>query len=415
MSKRQDPIASFYERFPYPSRSAGAHTGSLDWILPSALPAVAHYVFGGRLPERRPLRFLVAGGGTGDAVVALGGWVRRLGLSATIDYVDLSERSCAIARERAGRMGLENVSFRIMALEDLAADETQAFDYIDLCGVLNHVPDPSAALSALSHMLASGGGLGVMVYGSLGRTGVYPAQRALSMLGVDAGREDAVSLARSFLKDLPATNLLRTNTQFEKLSDADDVELADVLLNPRDRAFDVEGLESLFGASGLCIRAFLPPFLYDPAGALRDPALKAAAEALDQSARWQLAELLQGRFRKHLFYATRTHHVYPAVEALLADDRTVLVPAGVDLKRIADGAGAGDRPVGLELSIDGRNVHVGLRLTADEREVLRMIDGPTSIADIHERVPGDREVIEEAIRSVQPRLTRLGLIHVMGG
>lgn len=413
MNERRDPIATFYERFPYPFRAADAD-GSLDWILPSSLPAIAHYVFGGRLPTDRPLRLLVAGGGTGDAVVALGGWARRLGLAATIDYVDLSAESCAIARSRADRLGLDAVTFRVMALETLADEPAGMFDYIDLCGVLNHVPDPAAALSALAHVLAPGGGLGVMVYGNLGRTGVYPAQHALSMLGVDAGRQDAIPLARAFLNDLPATNLLRRNPGFEKLWEADDVELADVLLNPRDRAFDIDGLDALFAASGLTIRAFLPPFLYDPVAALRNPVLKAAAEGLDQTARWRLAELLQGSFRKHLFYATGADHEPPAVDGLLSDPRTMLVPAGADLRHIAAIASDSERPIGIELSVDDRIVRVGLRLSAEERSVMQAIEGPTSIGAIRERVAADPARLDETIGALQRKLTRLGLVYVIG-
>ncbi|MDF2764452.1 MAG: methyltransferase, partial [Rhodospirillales bacterium] len=48
--------------------------------------------------------------------------------------------------------------------------------------MLHHLDDPAAGLAALARALAPGGGLGVMVYGALGRTGVYHAQAMLKML-----------------------------------------------------------------------------------------------------------------------------------------------------------------------------------------------------------------------------------------
>ncbi len=422
MTAPDDPIAAFYTLFPYPSRDPAGGQGALEWILPGCLPAIAHLVFGGALPQGRPLRILVAGGGTGDAVVGLGGWLRRLGLDGAIDYLDLSERSCAIARSRAEAIGLDKVRFEVGPIEALGDRAGAAYDYIDLCGVLNHVPEPSVALAALSHALAPGGGLGVMAYGGLGRTGVYEAQAALGMLGVDAGRPDAVALARSFVQGLPATNWLLRNPSFANVAGADDVEVADVLLNPRDRAFSTDDLDDLMQAAGLRIGCFAPRFLYDPAPALRDPALKAAAAALDRRARWRLAELLQGSCNKHVLYAVK-----PAggegddpdsdpAERLLQDAGTLLVPAGIDPPALAASllASPPDRR-GVRVQVGSRTVSARLAVTDRDLAMLSAIDGPTRVGAVLDRIGGAGPPAVDSLRALQRRLTDLGVLYVMAG
>jgi len=416
-----DPIAAFYQRFPYPLRNPG-EAATLEWVLPASLPAVAHHVFGGALPRGRPLRFLVAGGGTGDAVLSLGGWLRRLGIAGTIDYIDLSERSCAIAQARAAAAGLDNVAFRLGPLEAVAEGPAAVYDYVDLCGVLNHVPDPVPALAALAHAILPGGGIGVMAYGGLGRTGAYEAQAALAMLGVDGTRPDGPALARAFVRGLPQSNWLRRNPAFANLADADESELADVLLNPRDRAFTTDDLDDLMRGAGLSIRGFTPPFLYDPVAALRDPVLNAAAAGLDRRARWRLAELLQGSCRKHVFYARKPSPGAPGdigddpAEELLAAPDTVLVPAGVDFPAVAaELAGTPAERRALQIAVDHRPVSVGIRLSSLDLAIMTAIDGPTRVGDILACLAGHPGDLQAALGALQRRLTRLGLLYVMAG
>lgn len=432
-----DPVASFYQRFPYPWRPHAVDEAMfrsiMQWIPPANLPTVAHHVFAGALPRGRALRFLVAGGGTGDSVLALGGWLRELGLDGSVDYVDLSPASCEIARHRALAAGLDNVSFRVGPLEALASGPAAEYDYVDFCGVLNHVPDPARALEALSHVIAPGGGIGGMAYGFLGRTGVYEAQAALRMLGVDGVRRDGPALARSFVSGLPKSNWLRRNPAFERIAEADDVELSDALLNPRDRAFSTDLLDDLMTGAGLAIRSFAPPFLYDPVPTLRDPALRAAAAGLDRRGRWRLAELLQGNFNKHVFFAVKpapgvgtddASEDDPA-ERLLGDPLTVLFPSAVDFPEVAASLTAqpGERR-SLQVTVDRRSVTVGIGLSDLDLAILAALDGPTRVGDVAARVAAGGMVnggavglneVGAALVPLQRKLTRLGLLHLMAG
>ncbi len=82
------------------------------------------------------------------------------------------------------------------------------FDYIDCCGVLHHLPDPAAGLAILRGALNDDGGIGLMVYGAFGRTGVYHLQEALRLLGATAMRRRRSSISRAdSLKQLAADEL----------------------------------------------------------------------------------------------------------------------------------------------------------------------------------------------------------------
>ena len=75
-----------------------------------------------------------------------------------------------------------------------------------------------AALSLLVSVLSEGGGMGIMVYGRYGRTGVYEAQQALRLLDQETDDDQTrIDRARRFVDTLPPTNWLKKNTLVSKL------------------------------------------------------------------------------------------------------------------------------------------------------------------------------------------------------
>src|SRR5690242_4451439 len=181
-----DPVRQQYELLPYPARDPRDEAKRLIEGSPSHLLELNHYLFAGARDFTRPFRALVAGGGTGDGLIMLAQHLSDKGCPAEIVYLDLSKASRAIAEQRAKVRGLGNITFMTGSLLDLPTLGLGAFDYIDCCGVLHHLADPAAGLAALNRALAPDGGLGVMVYGALGRTGVYPMQAMLKTLAAYA-------------------------------------------------------------------------------------------------------------------------------------------------------------------------------------------------------------------------------------
>src|SRR5579871_2855676 len=58
-----------YEEFPYPSRDPREEPQRLIKTILEGMPCINHFVFGGHLDFTKPLRVLVAGGGTGDSLI----------------------------------------------------------------------------------------------------------------------------------------------------------------------------------------------------------------------------------------------------------------------------------------------------------------------------------------------------------
>ena len=202
-----DPLAAQYEAYPYPKRDPRDEARRLVIGSPSHLREVDHWVFGARRPRHVPLRALVAGGGTGDGAIMLAQQMATLGQAGRVTYLDRSGAAMAVAQARAAARGLV-LDWVQGSLLDLPGMGLDAFDYIDCCGVLHHLPDPAAGLAALLAVLAPGGGMGLMVYAPHGRVGVYELQDALRLLAPDT-EPPAARLERGPARDeAPAGNRL---------------------------------------------------------------------------------------------------------------------------------------------------------------------------------------------------------------
>lgn len=321
-----DKVHQQYEAYPYPRRDPRDEAERLLVMSPSHLPEVIHHVFGGRRPDRR-LRVLVAGGGTGDSTIAIATQLAADRIGGEVTYLDMSTASRAICEERARIRGLGNLRFVTGRIEDVPSLCPGPYDYIDCCGVLHHLESPERGLEALVDVLAPDGGLGLMVYGETGRTGVYHVQELLRRLTPKETLSGKVDAARRLLADLPETNLFRRNT-LVKADLADDAGLVDLLLHPRDVAYRVPDVHRLAASAGLRIASFTPSWLYEPRFVLKDPALLAQAMALLPEEQAAVAELVTCALHKHSFYAVRREN--PVVTRLtLADREAVLTPSSI--------------------------------------------------------------------------------------
>ncbi|MCK8786013.1 methyltransferase [Roseomonas sp. NAR14] len=374
---RDAQLSAQYEAYPYPARDPRQEAKRLVVGSPSHLREIDHWIFGARRPAARPLRALVAGGGTGDATIMLAQQMQSAGRAGEVVWLDRSAAARRIAAARAEARGLGNVRFVEGSLLDLPdAVPGSPFDYIDCCGVLHHLPDPAAGLAALVSALAPGGGIGLMVYAPHGRTGVYMMQDALRLLAPPEETPAArVEAARRLWKGLPETNWLRRNPYLSDHLDGGDAGLYDLLLNPRDVAFTVPALEALVRGAGLRIACLVEPLRYDPDTYLTDPRLRARAEALDPVSRAALAEAVAGNMGIHIAYCVRADDPVAAPPWDSPDAVPVLRELdGPTLARGLPSTGA------MPVTFDGIRVTVPLpRLAA---AILQRVDGVRSIGAI---------------------------------
>lgn len=369
-------LAAQYDAYPYPQRDPREESRRLVIGSPSHLREIDHWVFGAARPASRALRALVAGGGTGDGAIMLAQQMASAGRPGGVTYLDRSGAAKEVAQARAAARGLENIRFESGSLLDLPGSGLGPFDYIDCCGVLHHLPDPAAGLRALVEVLAPGGGLGLMVYAPHGRTGVYMAQDALRLLApaeeAPAGRLD---VAKRLMRHLPESAWLRHNRNFADHLTGGDAGLYDLLLNPRDVAFDIPALFALLDGAGLRATCLLEPLRYDPAAYLPDPRLRARAAALPAMEQAALAEALCGNISTHVVYCVRAGDPVATPDPM-ADD-AVPVARQMPGEELAKAI----RPDGtLPFLFDGLSVPVALPRLAPA--LLRAVDGVRSVAGL---------------------------------
>src|ERR1700727_2687348 len=89
-----------YEAYPYPQRDPRDEAKRLITGSPGHLLEIDHWVFGASRPKSRPLRALIAGGGTGDATIMLAHHMARIGRPGTVTWLDRSSAALKVAQAR---------------------------------------------------------------------------------------------------------------------------------------------------------------------------------------------------------------------------------------------------------------------------------------------------------------------------
>src|SRR6266436_1273930 len=359
VSSPLDNVRAQYEALPYPPRDPRDEAIRLVTGTPSHVLEVNHYLFSGRLNFMRPFRALVAGGGTGDACIMIAQQMVDRRCPGEVVYLDLSMSSRQICEARAKARGLRNIQFLTGSLLDLPAMAIGQFDYIDCTSVLQ--PD---------------GGLGVMLYGDYGRSGVYPMQEMLRTLAPPSmALEDRLAMAKRLIRFLPTTNLFRRNPYLNDHVTGGDAGLYDLLLHSCDRAFTVPEIADMAAASGLRVVAFLEPVRYEPATYMSDPIIARQTSSLPLLERAAFAERLAGNLRTHIFYATRA-----GFDTVARPEDTSAIPVlrEMDAQKFAAGLQHGTP---LVANLDGFPWRA--QLPALAARIVAQIDGRRSVAEIY--------------------------------
>ncbi len=371
-----DDVRAQYEALPYPPRDPRDEAIRLITGTPSHILEVNHYLFAGRLNFNRPFRALVAGGGTGDSCIMLAQQLADRRCPGEVVYLDVSTASRAVCEARAKARGLRNITFLTGSLLDLPTMPIGQFDYIDCTGVLHHLPDPAAGMRALASVLQPEGGMGVMLYGEYGRSGVYPLQELLRTLApLSMALEDRIAMAKRLIRFLPTTNLFRRNPYLNDHVTGGDAGLYDLLLHSCDRAFTVPQIGAMAQESGLRVVAFLEPVRYEPATYMSDPVIARQASSLPLLERAAFAERLAGNLRTHVFYATRA-----GFDTVARPEDTSAIPVlrEMDPQKLAAGLQPGTP---LIANLDGFPWRAQLPALAPR--IVAQIDGRRTVAEIY--------------------------------
>jgi ubiquinone/menaquinone biosynthesis C-methylase UbiE len=296
-----------YEHLPYPPVDPQDEYKRLQRTWLEDLPMMNHYCYQGRETFANGFRVLVAGGGTGDATIFLAEQLRHT--DAQVVHLDLSQASIRIAQQRAAIRKLDNIRWVNASLLDLPTLGLGRFDYINCVGVLHHLADPDAGLRALRGVLTERGAIGMMVYGEIGRTGIYHMQRLLRLANGGCDEAARIAQAREVLAALPAGNWFRRAGDLYG-GQGSDADIFDMLLHSQDRAYTVPELYAwLEDGHGLHIEfsdVQRGRFPYLPGLTLGLEATQMRARLTGMGAREQAAmsELLVGDIIRHNLYLT---------------------------------------------------------------------------------------------------------------
>jgi SAM-dependent methyltransferase len=384
-----------YEVYPYPERNPEDEARRLISGSPSLPWEIDHYLYEGTRNWSDPFRVLVAGGGTGDALVQLAFFLTKARVPYDITYIDLSTASREIAEARIKARGLEGVTFVTGSLLD--APQYGPFDYIDCCGVLHHLPDPEAGFAALRAALAPGGGLGFMVYATYGRSGIYPLQEAFGTLLEGLDPEEKLKRAKAIVASLPKGHPFMSNPGLtdHKQNDAG---FYDLLLHSQDRPYTVPQLAETLSNTGWRLQGFCLPGLYDLSRVTQMP------REFDPVTAMGIAEKLRGTIKKHSGYAVPADEERP----LPRPGRATLVPRFTIPNM---GAVAQALARGQALPINLNSLRTQIRLPRETAPIVAAVDGKRPLSEVARTAGVDPLRFNTLWTKIDREFSAWGLMH----
>jgi SAM-dependent methyltransferase len=287
----EDKVQAFYDQHPYPPpvtdlaqyRRLGQDQARLRADYHLLWPAT---------PYRGAQEILVAGCGTSQAAK-----VALKQPAARVVGIDVSSTSLRHTRELKRKYSLTNLEVHHLPIERVC-ELGRHFDQIISTGVLHHLADPEAGLSALRDVLRPDGALHLMVYATYGRTGITMLQDYCRRLGIGTTAEDIdtlVAALKALPRHHPLAHLLHEAVDFRR-ADA----LADALLNPRERTYTVPELFDFITGAGLTFGRWLRQAPYLPqCGDMGRTPHTAQLAALPLPEQYAAVELFRGTMTRH--------------------------------------------------------------------------------------------------------------------
>jgi SAM-dependent methyltransferase len=314
MPPRKDPIQAFYEKYPYPEPIQEVPATFFDGRAAlEGCPSLFFHVYWPRRAVRDDLDILLAGCGTSIAAHYAAASPR-----ARFTAIDLSTESLAHSTRLCERYGIANVEHRNLAIEHVR-ELGLTFDLIINSGVLMLTAEPETTLRAMRDVLRVDGSLFLVVYGKYGRAGLYMIQELLQRAGISPTETDDrdIEAIRELVESLPAEHPLHPFRRRLGRELASRSGVADLFLNPRDRAYSVPDMYALLARCDLAVQEWVYRACYEPScmGLGNSSLVSERAERLPVGERYAIGELYGGQIDQHRLVACRTDRA--------PDDRTL--------------------------------------------------------------------------------------------
>ena len=367
-------VQNFYDRFPYPRPVDNLEGYGRQWNDREKRRADFHLYWPAQ-PYREDFSILVAGCGTSQAAKYAMRWPQ-----AEVTGIDFSATSLSRTEDLKRRYDLRNLHLRQLPVE-LAGELERSFDQIVCTGVLHHLADPDAGLSALRSVLNPDGAMQIMVYAPYGRTGIYMLQEFSRRLGISAS-DEAIRDLKAALKVLPPGHpleaVLRVARDF-----GDEGELADALLNPQDRAYSVPQFFEFVRRAGLTFGRWIRQAPYgSKCGVVGSLPQAERMARLSSEVAFAAVELFRGTMVRHSAVLYRDEHSAEHQRIDFSRDGWLeYVPIRMEgtvcvLDRLPPGSAA----VLINRAHEYRDLF--LPVNATQKRLFDAIDGKRSIGDI---------------------------------
>lgn len=315
MTETEIKVKNMYTDFVYPSyeESWDEKAPQLSRIRNHNLNFINHYFYKGKKTNFDNFKILFAGAGLGSDLLYMALILKNY-KNIKITAIDLSPSSLEILKKRLNIYNIEEVEVIEMSLLDLDPEKVGKFDMINCIGVLHHLANPSQGLRALKNVLEDDGFMDIMVYGKIGRTGIYQMQDLLRMVNKEVDELDYHSKLENYKKIYP---LLQQNNWFKRAEMLAPDHLAmgdngviDMLLHHQDRAYTIPELYQWVEGEDLKITVFDRNDRFKLKNNIKDLEFKTEKE------KYAFNELFFGDILKHTFYISKKDDTVAELEDL---------------------------------------------------------------------------------------------------
>src|SRR5271154_1018009 len=369
-----EEVRDFYDHYPYPRPIDNLEKYQRLWQDRQRLRADYHLFWPTR-PYIEDHSILIAGCGTSQAAKHALRW--PLAQVTGIDCSVTSIRSTELLKQK---YNLKNLEVHQLALERVG-DLGTKFDQIVCTGVLHHLANPDAGLSALRSTLKSDGAMHLMVYAPYGRAGIYMLQEFCKRIGIyatDAEIRDLMGALGALPPGHPLESLLSQAPDFRN-----EAALADALLHPQDRAYSVPQLFDFLDKAGLTFGRWVRQAPYSlHCGVVAKIPQAARMTRLSMPEQYAAIELFRGTMARHSVVAYRSDNASGAQQASFDDDAWLeFVPIRMsDTICVQDRLPAGAAAVLINQTHTYRDLFLPIEST--EKSLFDAIDGVRTIGDI---------------------------------
>jgi SAM-dependent methyltransferase len=307
-----EEVRAFYDRYPYPPPVDNLEKYQRQWQDLERRRADFHLFWPNR-PYREDQSILIAGCGTSQAAKHALRWP-----AAQVTGIDCSATSVRRTEELKRKYDLKNLQVHRLAIEHVG-ELGMSFDQIVCTGVLHHLADPDAGLSAVRSVLKLDGAMHLMVYAPYGRAGIYMLQEFCRRIGIhatDAEIKDLIGALSALPPGHPLETLLQQAPDFRH-----EAALADALLHPQDRAYSVPQLFDFLEKAGLTFGRWVRQAPYSVrCGVMAKIPQAIRIARLSQAEQYAAIELFRGTMARHSVVAYRNDNAGNPQQVSFAGD-----------------------------------------------------------------------------------------------